>query len=68
MTNNGIKTPTKSKQSYNVNGQDFEDVEHFVLPDNQDMSYCGVDQTDVPWDQGFPPCQACIQIMRGGMN
>lgn len=47
---------------------DVEDVEHIVSMDDPDTSLCGIDQTDVPWDQGFPPCEACVAIAQGRMN
>jgi hypothetical protein len=46
----------------------FEEVEHIVSMNDPDIALCGIDQTDVPWDQGFPPCQACLAVARGGMN
>lgn len=58
----------KGDPRFGNNGHDFEECEHIVRHDDPDTSLCGVDQTDVPWDQGFPPCQACIQVARGGLN
>jgi len=49
-------------------GHDFAEVEHIVDMHDPDTSLCGVDQTDVPWDQGFPKCEACMAILRGQMN
>jgi hypothetical protein len=56
-----------------IDGFDFEDVEHIVPEDDPDTALCGVDQTDVPWNQGFPPCAACVEVMqhqagRGNLN
>ena len=28
----------------------------------------GVDQTNVPWNQGFPVCQACAAVAEGRMS
>jgi hypothetical protein len=47
---------------------DFEQVEHLVDLSDPDTALCGVDQTDVPWEQGWPVCQGCLAISRGGMN
>jgi hypothetical protein len=58
----------KGDPSWGANGHDFEEVEHIVKHDDPDTALCGVDQTDVPWDQGFPWCEACRAIARGGMN
>jgi hypothetical protein len=58
----------KGDPDWGCNGHDFEDYEHIVRPDDPDTALCGEDQTDVPWNQGLPPCQACIQILRGGLN
>ena len=47
---------------------DFEDCEHIVHDDDPDTALCGVDQTDVPWNQGFPVCQACAAVAEGRMS
>jgi hypothetical protein len=59
---------TSTKQAPVWNRSDFEDVEHIVDADDPDIAFCGVDQTDVPWDQGFPPCEACLTVLRGQCN
>lgn len=51
-----------------LDGHDFEEVEHLVDPHTPDISLCGVDQTDVPWGQGFPICEACRAVSRGQMS
>lgn len=56
------------KTVYRLNGVEFEDVEHIVADEKPDLALCGIDQTDVPWNQGFPPCQACVEVMSGRMN
>lgn len=45
-----------------------EDCEHLVSDDDPDTALCGVDQTNVPWNQGFPVCQACLAVAEGRMN
>jgi hypothetical protein len=47
---------------------DLEDCEHIVSDDDPDTALCGVDQTDVPWNQGFPVCQACMAVAEGRMS
>jgi hypothetical protein len=47
---------------------DFEECEHLVGDDDPDTALCGVDQTDVPWNQGFPVCQACLAVAQGRMS
>jgi hypothetical protein len=46
----------------------FEVCEHIVQDDDPDTALCGVDQTDVPWNQGFPVCQACLAVAEGRMS
>jgi hypothetical protein len=50
------------------NGYGFEEREHIVREDDVDTALCGVDQTDVPWDQGLPVCQACAAVADGRMS
>jgi hypothetical protein len=50
------------------NGFDFNQVEHLVPDDDPDTALCGLDVTDVPWDEGFPWCQACVAIADGRLN
>jgi hypothetical protein len=49
-------------------GVDFEECEHLVHDDDPDTALCGVDQTGVPWNQGFRMCQACAAVAEGRMN
>jgi hypothetical protein len=49
-------------------GRDFEQVEHLVWDDEPDTALCGVDQTDVPWNQGWPLCEACRAVAEGRVN
>ena len=51
-----------------TNGLAFEECEHIVREDDADTALCGVDQTDVPWDQGLPVCQACAAVAQGRMS
>jgi hypothetical protein len=46
----------------------FEECEHIVRDDDPDTALCGVDQTDVPWNQGLPVCQACVAVAQGRMS
>jgi hypothetical protein len=50
------------------NGSDFEESEHIVRDDDVDTALCGVDQTNVPWNQGLPVCQACLAVAEGRMS
>jgi hypothetical protein len=47
---------------------EVEDCEHLVGDEDPDTALCGVDQTGVPWNQGFPVCQACLAVAQGRMN
>jgi len=58
----------RAKPAYRLDGVEHEDVEHIVTDDDPDTALCGVDQTDVPWNQGFPPCQACLEVAGGRMS
>jgi hypothetical protein len=49
-------------------GTEFEECEHIVDEADPDTALCGVDQTGVPWNQGFRPCQACVAVVQGRMN
>jgi hypothetical protein len=46
----------------------FEECEHIVTDEDPDTALCGIDQTDVPWNQGFPPCQACVAVAQGRLS
>lgn len=46
----------------------FDECEHIVRDDDVDTALCGVDQTDVPWNQGLPVCQACAAVAQGRMS
>jgi hypothetical protein len=49
-------------------GAAFEECEHIVRDDDPDTALCGVDQTGVPWNQGFRVCQACAAVAEGRMS
>ena len=49
-------------------GRPFDEVEHLVQDDDPDTALCGVDQTDVPWNQGLPVCQACVAVAEGRLG
>lgn len=53
---------------HGVDGTAFEECEHIVGDDDPDTALCGVDQTDVPWNQGLPVCQACLAVAQGRMS
>ncbi len=57
-----------SSPLFEIDDLGYEDCEHIVGDDDPDTSLCGIDQTDVPWDQGFPVCQACVAVAQGRMN
>src|SRR5947207_15858065 len=49
-------------------GAAFEECEHIVHDDDPDTALCGIDQTGVPWNQGFPICRACVAVAQGRMS
>ena len=53
---------------YGNRGFDFEQREHIVTDQDPDTALCGVDQTDVPWNQGWPVCQSCLAIAAGRLS
>jgi len=53
---------------FGADGHPFEECEHIVHEHDPDTALCGVDQTNVPWNQGFPPCQACVAVAQGRMS
>lgn len=63
-----VKPRVKGDPYFGNNGHDFEEVEHIVAENDPDTALCGVDQTDVPWDQGFPLCEACRAVAMGRNN
>jgi hypothetical protein len=46
----------------------YEEIEHLVSDEDPDTALCGIDQTDVPWEQGLPICQACVAVSQGRMS
>ena len=63
------QTPVERRDPLSGNGGvDFDQVEHLVLDDDPDTALCGVDQTDVPWNQGWPLCEACVAVSDGRMS
>jgi hypothetical protein len=49
-------------------GHEFEEVEHLVSDEEPDTALCGIDQTDVPWNQGWPVCEACRAVADGRLS
>ena len=49
-------------------GNGFLECEHIVSEEDPDTALCGVDQTNVPWNQGLTPCQACVAVAQGRMS
>jgi hypothetical protein len=58
----------KAAPRHDGGGTQFEECEHIVRDDDVDTALCGVDQTDVPWNQGLPVCEACAAIAQGRMS
>ena len=53
---------------FGSDGVDFDQVEHLVGQDDPDTALCGLDQTNVPWNQGWPLCEACAAVADGRMS
>ena len=58
----------KPRQRHGGPGSDFEQIEHLVSDDAPDTALCGVDQTGVGWNLGWPVCQACLAVSEGRMS
>jgi hypothetical protein len=68
-----MSSPTRTRRPQPArplgnDGHAFEECEHIVREDDPDTALCGVDQTDVPWNQGLPVCQACLAVVEGRMS
>jgi hypothetical protein len=63
-----VTTTSRPETRRSGSGLQFEECEHIVSDADPDMALCGIDQTDVPWNQGFPPCQACMAVVEGRMS
>jgi hypothetical protein len=68
MTRPSTTRPPKADLDRGGDGSHFEECEHIVRDDDVDTALCGVDQTDVPWNQGLPVCEACAAIAQGRMS
>jgi len=55
-------------QFWGNDGHAFEEVEHLVTDEDPDTALCGVDQTEVPWNQGWPLCEACRVVAIGRLS
>jgi hypothetical protein len=53
---------------YGNDGREFEQVEHLVTDEDPNTALCGIDQTDVPWNQGWPLCEACRAVADGRLS
>lgn len=53
---------------YGNGGRAFEEVEHLVDDADPDTALCGIDQTGVPWNQGWPVCEACKAVAEGRLS
>ena len=62
------KRRVKDDPLFGSDGVDFDQVEHLVGKDDPDTALCGLDQTNVPWNQGWPLCEACAAIADGRMS
>ena len=49
-------------------GRPFDEIEHLVSDEDPDIALCGVDQTDVPWNQGWPICEACRAVAESRLS
>jgi hypothetical protein len=68
MSNPFTPARPKADRFFGSDGFAFENSEHIVNDEDVDTALCGVDQTNVPWNQGFPVCQACLAVAQGRMS
>ncbi len=64
----GSDIGTKPRRVHGGPGSAFEQIEHLVGDEDPDTALCGVDQRDVPWNLGWPVCQACLAVAEGRLN
>ena len=64
----GKNIEAKPRQLHGGAGSDFEDVEHLVSDEDPDTALCGIDQTGVGWNLGWPVCRACVAVSEGRMS
>ena len=64
----GKDTEAKPRQLHGGPGSDFEEVEHLVADGDPDTALCGIDQTGVGWNLGWPVCRACVAVSEGRMS
>jgi hypothetical protein len=70
----GTKAPVRPERRvehdplWGNGGHGFEQVEHLVTDDDPDTALCGVDQTEVPWNQGWPLCEACRAVANNRLS
>lgn len=62
------QAPVQPRFRGGSDGFRFDECEHIVHDDDPDTALCGIDQTDVPWNQGLPVCQACLAVAQGRMS
>jgi hypothetical protein len=58
----------KGDPNAGTGGRPFDEVEHLVHDDDPDTALCGIDQTGVPWNQGWPICEACRAVAEGRLS
>ena len=58
----------RAQPRFGLDDTALEECEHIVGEDDPDTALCGIDQTDVPWNQGLPVCQACLAVAQGRMS
>lgn len=65
-------TKTLEKPKVNKGDNDNEDrLEHICSATDVDISLCGKDISNEPWNHGGPACEACVYIAQfgpGSMN
>ena len=61
-------TGVRPRRRHGGPGSDFEQIEHLVSDGEPDTALCGVDQTGVAWNLGWPVCLACLAVADGRMS
>ena len=68
MTERPLRDQRGRPEHVPLTGRPFEEVEHLVTDEDPDTALCGIDQTDVPWNQGWPVCEACRAVADGRLS
>ncbi len=65
------RAPNVDPAAINIPGRStegYEELCHLVTEEDPDTALCGADVTGYPWNPPWPRCEACLAVVRGGLN